>query len=274
MNKIIVILIMGLVSLNLHGQDIIEIDTTILNLTDPPTLYDLDINNDKTTDFQIIWRGMLSQPHFQRHAFVKIKPYNNNLLEFEDYQTLTCNGEQDTVFDYAKTLNQGDTVFIGGNPIDRIISVIELIDLSFQWCEEYHSELGTSISVNYSWNNYVYVPIYFDLTSSYGYIQLMILNESELKIQRVVLNSEIVIDTHVEQINLENNPLFFPNPTKDIIIVDSINPEKVEILDFSGQLVGIYYKTNKINVKNYTSGIYFIRTYYNNNVYTEKLVKQ
>jgi uncharacterized repeat protein (TIGR03803 family) len=70
----------------------------------------------------------------------------------------------------------------------------------------------------------------------------------------------------------------YPNPTTDFLILNSKNKiDKIEISDISSKLIfskNVNNNTLKIETSNLANGIYFIKTYVNNETFTNKIVKQ
>ncbi len=68
----------------------------------------------------------------------------------------------------------------------------------------------------------------------------------------------------------------YPNPTNSILTLDELNPyhTKIKIFDMIGNEVGSYENTNSIDISFLPDGIYTIRIYSNNNILTQKIIKQ
>ncbi len=69
----------------------------------------------------------------------------------------------------------------------------------------------------------------------------------------------------------------YPNPTENNINVSNISNSNIQISDISGKIVfrkSYCNETENINLSNLKSGIYFITIENNNNIITEKFIKQ
>lgn len=73
----------------------------------------------------------------------------------------------------------------------------------------------------------------------------------------------------------ENNVNIYPNPATEFIIIDSEEVEYVEVLDINGRVitsVAINGET-RIEMKEYASGVYFVKSYINGTSSIQKVVK-
>jgi hypothetical protein len=96
--------------------------------------------------------------------------------------------------------------------------------------------------------------------------------------------SNILTYVSVNKINNDDLLKVYPNPTNDIIYVeskDNITPlEKINIFDIFGKEIGINIKHKYLNIYTISTnalpaGFYYIRVYdANGNVYNEKIIKQ
>ncbi len=76
----------------------------------------------------------------------------------------------------------------------------------------------------------------------------------------------------------KNNDFWYPNPASDVLFLSSLNkPTKVEIFDLSGRLVNhqnINDNQQNIPVSHLQQGVYLIRTHYENEIVTQKIIKK
>lgn len=91
------------------------------------------------------------------------------------------------------------------------------------------------------------------------------------------LNEVICNVTQInENISINDNFLIFPNPSNsDInIVLPSTEKFQIEITNSTGQLVLKEHNKNKIDLSNYSNGLYIISVKQGQNIYTQKLNKQ
>ena len=67
--------------------------------------------------------------------------------------------------------------------------------------------------------------------------------------------------------------VIYPNPTKDIISIETRLEIDIEIYDVMGKLM-INQKSKRIDLSNYPNGIYNMSILYNGNRYSKKVIKQ
>lgn len=66
----------------------------------------------------------------------------------------------------------------------------------------------------------------------------------------------------------------YPNPTKDKIHVSSdLNIQKLEIYDFQGKLLLELNSSDVIDLGKYSTGVYYLRFFTNENIYVKKVIK-
>lgn len=87
-----------------------------------------------------------------------------------------------------------------------------------------------------------------------------------------------IYPTQIPDNNNLNNFLVFPNPVKDILFIDAgqNNMSKIALLDMLGKViieVPVSDFTGQIDMKNLNSGIYFVKIFSDNQIYTDKIVK-
>lgn len=82
--------------------------------------------------------------------------------------------------------------------------------------------------------------------------------------------------TEVDEINNINTIKVYPNPANNLITVNSnFDIQKVEILDLTGKIIkSIHQSNNPINISELTKGIYFLKIYSNDDVFSKKIIKQ
>ena len=97
-----------------------------------------------------------------------------------------------------------------------------------------------------------------------------------------VFDSVIVAPLTVNYFDIESCALtFYPNPTEDIIFIDNGNNNnddkcKIELIDPTGKVISnksiTFQNDQYIDVSDIRPGIYILRVYYKNNIYSEKMV--
>ena len=90
----------------------------------------------------------------------------------------------------------------------------------------------------------------------------------------VIVNNAIDILTNTENVFVNNNLTFYPNPTTDIITISDIKFEKIEILSMQGKKIFVV-KNNKniIDLSQVDKGIYIAKILIDNKVLFKKIVK-
>ncbi len=81
----------------------------------------------------------------------------------------------------------------------------------------------------------------------------------------------------VTQINKNRNAVIYPSPAINELTIDNplFKPEYIEIIDVTGKTIKSgSINTNKVNILNLPSGIYFIKLVAENKIITQKFVKQ
>lgn len=75
--------------------------------------------------------------------------------------------------------------------------------------------------------------------------------------------------------NFHKIPIFeiYPNPAKEILYIKGDNFKNIEIIDIMGRIVDNY-KISTIDISNYSRGIYFVKIYFEDKFYIEKIVIQ
>ena len=79
-----------------------------------------------------------------------------------------------------------------------------------------------------------------------------------------------------ENINLKTVS-FFPNPTTNILTIETSQKSSVEILNLEGQIIKSYKSTDNntiIDVSSFSSGIYFIKASSDKGVVVKKFIKE
>ena len=73
--------------------------------------------------------------------------------------------------------------------------------------------------------------------------------------------------------NGQNAIIIYPNPSKDIFIIDTRLDVEVEVYDMRGRTI-IKERTKRINLAEYPNGIYHMTIIYDNLRYSKKVIKQ
>ena len=87
-----------------------------------------------------------------------------------------------------------------------------------------------------------------------------------------------LIDCHYSEFNSLNIPTeshitVWPNPAKDKVVIEDIEPAEVQVYNALGQLVKTLCETNEIDVSGLAVGVYLVRvTTINGNVFTNRLI--
>tara|TARA_R110002051_G_scaffold127283_1_gene200949 strand:- start:229 stop:501 length:273 start_codon:yes stop_codon:yes gene_type:complete len=69
--------------------------------------------------------------------------------------------------------------------------------------------------------------------------------------------------------------VIYPNPTKDLIYIETRLKVEIEIYDMMGKLLlNTENTSNRIDVSNYSSGIYNMTIIYENKRYSRKIIKE
>ena len=76
------------------------------------------------------------------------------------------------------------------------------------------------------------------------------------------------------QVGDNNNIKVYPNPTSDKLIIEMENVDSIKIYNIAGQLLRSQNNSKIINTKNLGNGVYIIKIWSNNKVYTEKFIKK
>ena len=67
----------------------------------------------------------------------------------------------------------------------------------------------------------------------------------------------------------------YPNPAKDIVVIDGIEPAEVQVYNALGQLVKTVRGTNEVDLSGLVEGVYLLRlTDKEGNAYLEKIIKE
>jgi len=170
-----------------------------------------------------------------------------------------------------------DSVLIGNNYRKRI----NLDDLSTSTNEKWIDGMGSMSGILHNVSGLV----------GGDWFQLLCYSENDtLKYQDSSSNSCFIESTNIENKNIEQNILIYPNPANDNLTI-SINSPKasqanaqlrimdVSILDITGkQVTSKKYKGESkkyiVNVENLPAGLYFIKIKTNNGEIMRKFVKQ
>ncbi len=80
----------------------------------------------------------------------------------------------------------------------------------------------------------------------------------------------------LEQVDLNNNFIIYPNPVLDIIHIQSEEEiESIEIIDISGRKVSVELNSNsEIQVTNLSSGVYILRAVFKRGIFSQKFIKK
>ena len=68
--------------------------------------------------------------------------------------------------------------------------------------------------------------------------------------------------------------VIYPNPTKDIITIETRLQIKIEVYDIMGQLLIDEENTKHLDLSNLANGIYNLSIIYNNKRYSKQIIKQ
>ncbi|WP_196886255.1 T9SS type A sorting domain-containing protein [Aureivirga sp. CE67] len=87
--------------------------------------------------------------------------------------------------------------------------------------------------------------------------------------------SDLCPQIGIEEENIENLIILFPNPVKDYISIQSKNDiSKIQVLEITGKQVLEKLKSKSIKIENLKNGIYIIKVFdTNNNILTDKFIK-
>ena len=101
----------------------------------------------------------------------------------------------------------------------------------------------------------------------------MLMNNTTGEIENGVRSGEwtVGIDNKFEEADFS----VYPNPAKDFLTIDAPGADRIEMVNFMGQVVRVIENTDSktvINVKDFDAGIYFIRVSDGENVSTKKVV--
>jgi len=83
---------------------------------------------------------------------------------------------------------------------------------------------------------------------------------------------DVLTVVSVEDIALEKGLNVFPNPTDDILYIESNEtPDNIEVFDIIGQRIGIDYQNNMIDMSQQETGVYLIRVTYEEGSVTRRI---
>ncbi|MFZ4398974.1 MAG: SBBP repeat-containing protein [Bacteroidales bacterium] len=125
-------------------------------------------------------------------------------------------------------------------------------------------------------NGFIYVSGYFRSTSiSFG-------NYTLYKAQGITTNVFLAkldpsILTRIENLNIKNNLLLFPNPSSNNLTIEAQAKTEIEIINIEGQIIKkIILNENKtdIDISAFSSGIYIIKALTGNSIITKKFIKE
>ena len=75
---------------------------------------------------------------------------------------------------------------------------------------------------------------------------------------------------------LENNILIYPNPCKNYIYINSLEKiiDKISIYSLDNKLIKSLQiqETNEISISDFNNGLYVIKIYFKNTIYTDELI--
>jgi hypothetical protein len=96
-----------------------------------------------------------------------------------------------------------------------------------------------------------------------------------MKILRDTIGSPCNLPTGIEESTLQGNINIYPNPTNNLVHINtgSENILTIKLFNLHGELIQEYF-TNDFSVSNLTDGVYFINIQTSKTSYTNKLIKQ
>lgn len=83
----------------------------------------------------------------------------------------------------------------------------------------------------------------------------------------------LTINSSLADIEEDQTPSFYPNPTKDELTFDRL-VEKIEIIDLAGKTVGVYENKKQLNIETLPSGAYYLRMTIGDKTITKKVIKE
>jgi hypothetical protein len=95
-------------------------------------------------------------------------------------------------------------------------------------------------------------------------------NGKSYRCKPAIVNGNIVASTI--SYNVSNKVYLYPNPTQNLFYTNLENVNKIELLNSNGQLLKSIEGANSLSVEEFTSGIYLVKLYSNNQVYTSKII--
>lgn len=224
-------------------------------------------------------------------------PYSNKNYYYVDLDTksgVDREPDQDSwdfeFTKYAAKQNQGGYYNVTGVKQNNkvLIARVDQIDTSItNWSDYAYTDSMTNIG--WTWKSFSMVSFTYEVDDSLVFfVKTRDMDVYKLKFTDfigsstgdVVLDKKLLSNTGIQQ-NLKNkNALVFPNPTSNFIqisIPDDMNSYQVRIMDISGKVVGEisdYRSGDRINVRDYQSGMYWIIATSESQVLQAKIIIQ
>jgi len=152
---------------------------------------------------------------------------------------------------------------------------------SATWAGGIPATFGTSTIYNTKYSIYCTYTVNTTTLKNANIPDILDFDSSAPPVGNNILMNTAISDESSNQLFAENDFKLYPNPAKSFIYVDyTYLPEKgttIEIIDGKGKKVFEHLQvslSNKIDINQFTSGIYFIRSIYNQKYNVKKLIVQ
>ena len=223
--------------------------------------------------------GHLGSKYYAQQA----KNSNKNILGVINLEMLGYDSDNDKKFD-IHTNSDTKSLFLK----DKLLSVVKSSNLSLVpnvinpgttrsdhasfWSQNYGAVVISEAFFGGDGN-----PYYHSASDRISSFNLSYYKElSKLSIGIIATLANPCAPLSVEDQNIYNNILIYPNPTtSQLSIVTTLEISEIAILDIEGKIISkIIPNSNTINTANLSNGVYFIKIVSGENTYTTKFVKQ
>lgn len=256
----------------------IDPDTVILTEQYPggTTYYDLDINHDEVTDYQLEI-DYVESSHFGGDIAIVIIPNHQNEVVYHRIDSTVINLHPPEVvkpFDYGESIN--NSYEYSTKPATLFFKIWRYDKQS-----QFHRDFFYSID---DWmeqgEKYMGIRMEIDTSLVYGWVKIELLKN----IWRVVvMEYALAIKSDPSVIDSKNEKMIriYPNPFEEILkinIPQNNSDLKVEIVDMFGhiRMTRLYsnQKELEINTTNLNKGFYILRVTTGNEIYNSRIIKK
>jgi len=247
-----------------NGQ-VIHTDIFV-TLNNPDTLYELDINQDGIYDYKITLDTQTFEGFDSCCFMITLVNYNNNSVASENfpeksYSVVSLN--ENTTIDSTLTweiYSYGSCMALGSH--------------CYAWFwGDFRGVIDKFIGLKFSDATHTY----------YGWIRVDVAHGAEwitIKDFAYESNGDSIVTTLLANISppakLENNVLLYPNPAENNIVIVTQKYSEIEVFNIEGQIIKKFKTENCktiIDLVNFLSGVYFIKSKTENGIAINKFIK-